>query len=99
MPLNNHQRRQLKGMAHPLKPFIIVGQKGLTQGVLDEIDVALDTHELIKVRINAGDRTQRRDMIETILRNSGSEEVQSIGHVVVIYLRHPKKPKIRLVKS
>ena len=96
MPLTNHQRRQLKGLAHHLKPVVMVGQHGLSDGVLNEVAVALDAHELIKVRISIGDREQRREIISAICVHSGAETVQSIGHVAVIYLRHPKKPKIRL---
>jgi len=48
--------RKLRTRAHPLKPVVIIGQGGLTSGVMDEINLALDHHELIKVRVNASDR-------------------------------------------
>lgn len=99
MPLTNHQLRQLKGLAHHLKPVVMVGQHGLSEGVLNEVDIALDAHELIKIRISTGDREQRRETIGAICAHSGAETVQTIGHVAVIYLRHPKKPKIRLTGS
>ncbi len=96
MPISEKQRRQLKKLVHHLKPVVIVGQNGLTDAVLNEVDVALEAHELIKVRINAGDRDERQAMQEHICKASGADLVQSIGHVAAFYRRHPKKPKIQL---
>ena len=96
MPITKKQRRHLKTLAHHLTPVVIVGQHGLTDGVLSETAITLETHELIKVRINAGDRIERNNMVDEIVKKTGAELVQTIGHVAVFYLRHPEKPKIRL---
>ena len=96
MPISVKQRRQLTGMAHQLKPVVIIGQRGLSEAVLNELEVAIDAHELIKVRVNAGDRDERQKMIGTICEKCAADFVQSIGHVAVFYRRHPKKPKIVL---
>ena len=96
MPLNQQQRRHLKTLAHHLKPVLIVGQHGLTRGLLDEFAVTLDNHELVKVRINAGDREERRALADSLCEEGAAELVQRIGHVAVFYRRHPEKPKILL---
>ncbi len=96
MQLTPKQKRHLKGLAHHLKPVVMSGQHGLTEGVLNEIEIALEAHELIKVRIAAGDKDERKGILETICNSSKAELVQSIGHVAVYYRRHPKKPKIEL---
>ena len=96
MSLTDRQRRQLKGLAHQLKPVVTIGQQGLTDAVIKELGVALGDHELVKVRINAVDRAERSQMIEEICRKSGADKVQTIGHVAVFFLRNPKKPKIPL---
>ncbi|MCP4288645.1 MAG: ribosome assembly RNA-binding protein YhbY [Gammaproteobacteria bacterium] len=96
MPISKKQRLHLKGLAHHLNPVVMVGQHGLTEGVLNETALTLETHELIKMRINAGDRHERSSMIDEIVNKTGAELVQSIGHVAVFYLRHPEKPKIKL---
>ncbi|PLY13763.1 MAG: ribosome assembly RNA-binding protein YhbY [Sedimenticola sp.] len=96
MTITDKQKRHLKGLAHHLKPVVIVGQHGLSASVLSEIDGALEAHELIKVRVNAGDRDERKAMIDTICTESESELVQAIGHIAAFYRRHPKKPKIAL---
>ena len=94
MPISEKQRRRLKALAHHLKPVLIVGQNGLTDGVLNEFDITLETHELVKVRINAGDREERRAIADSLCKKGSAELVQSIGHVAVFYRRHPEKPKI-----
>ena len=95
MPLTQAQRRHLRKLAHHLKPVVIVGSAGLTEGVLAEIDSALAHHELVKVRVNAADRDERQAMIERIAENTGADWVLSIGHVAAFY-RAAEKPKIVL---
>lgn len=95
MPLNERQKRHLRGLAHNRKPVVIVGDAGVSEPVLAEIDRALAHHELIKVRVNAADREEREVLIGTILQNTGSELVQRIGHVAVLY-RRADKPVVSL---
>lgn len=74
----------------------MVGQSGLTDAVLAEADNALGHHELIKMRINAADRLERRAMLDRIAEKLDSEMVHAIGHTALFYRRHPNKPKIIL---
>jgi RNA-binding protein len=96
MSLTPNQKRQLKSLAHHLKPVVMIGQHGLTENVLKEIEIALDAHELIKVRISGGEREERQEIISTIAEQCSAEPVQSIGHVAVFFRRNAKKPKIDL---
>lgn len=95
MPLNERQKRHLRGLAHKRKPVVIVGDAGVSEPVLAEIDRALAHHELIKVRVNAADREEREALIGNILQNTGSELVQRIGHIAVLY-RRADKPVVSL---
>ena len=95
--LSNKQIRHLRGLAHELKPVVIIGDKGLTQSVIDEISNALESHELIKVKVRAEEREDRQHMIETMTRKTGSEHVQRVGHIVTLFKRN-KKAKIALPK-
>ncbi|MES9857380.1 MAG: ribosome assembly RNA-binding protein YhbY [Sedimenticola sp.] len=99
MSLSKKQKRHLKGLAHGLKPVVMVGQHGLTDGVFNELDIALSTHELIKVRVSAGDREERKAMQERLCQKSSAELVDSIGHISVLYRYNPDEPKIRLPKE
>jgi RNA-binding protein len=83
-------KKKLKAQAHGLKPVIIVGQAGLTDAVLAETEIALNTHELIKVKIRA-ERDDRKQISEKISVSTGAELIQSIGQVTVIYRLNPKK--------
>ena len=77
--------KKLKSASHQLKPVVIIGAQGLSEGVQKEINLALDAHELIKVRINAQDGAARQEMIDTILEKQHATLVNQIGHVAVIY--------------
>lgn len=84
-------KKHLKQKAHSLNPVVIIGGSGLTEGVHREIDVALDAHELIKVRVNAEDRDQRKQMIDTICQHHQADLIQAIGHIIAIYRESPEK--------
>ncbi len=84
-------KKQLRAKAHALKPVIITGQAGVSPAVLLEINAALDHHELIKVRVNAEDREQRRELTDLICTETGAELIQAIGHVITLYRENPDK--------
>ena len=96
MSLSNVQQRHLRGLAHHLKPVVLIGQHGLKDSVFEEIEIALGAHELIKVRVAAGDRDERARMIDQIIEHSAAELVQTIGHIAVLFRRNREKPKIVL---
>jgi RNA-binding protein len=95
--LGKKQLHHLRQLAHDIKPIIIVGNKGLTENVIEEIKLALEHHELIKVRVNAGDREARSAMIEKIKEECEAEIVISVGHIVGLY-KKADEPKIILPK-
>jgi RNA-binding protein len=96
MAITEQQRRSLKKLVHHLKPVVMVGQHGLSEGVFNEIEIALDSHELIKIRLSGGDRSERKALIEEICKKTGADFIHSIGHTAAFYRRHPKKPKINI---
>ncbi len=95
MALNNKQIRQLKHISHALKPVVLIGQAGLSDAVINEIDKALEFHELIKVRVSAPTRAARRTMIDEIACRTNSELIRTIGHTAVFY-RKPRNGKRKL---
>lgn len=96
MPLSNSQRRYLRGLAHALHPVVMIGDKGLTPAVQKELELALLTHELVKVRINAPDRETRDGWAQTMLQDAGAESVQQIGHVLTLFRANRDDPKLAL---
>ncbi|HEU0277208.1 MAG TPA: ribosome assembly RNA-binding protein YhbY [Rhodanobacteraceae bacterium] len=96
MALTSSQSRYLRGLAHPLKPVLLLGSKGVTPTVLKELQQALDDHELIKVRLAGENKTARADVIAKLVESSGAEPVQAIGHIAVLYRRNAEKPGIAL---
>jgi RNA-binding protein len=96
MQLTEKQRRHLKGLAHPLKPVILMGNAGLTDSVVAETDRALADHELIKVRLPGLERTERDAALVLLSQRTGSTMVTRIGHVAVLYRANPKLTRIIL---
>lgn len=92
--LTETQKKRLRTRAHDLKPVVIVGQHGLKPTVLEEITNALDYHQLIKVKINAGDRELRDDMIGQITQYSQAGLVQRVGNIAILYRRNPDRPDL-----
>jgi len=88
--LSNQERRSLKAKAHSLNPVVMTGAKGLTDNVLAEIEVNLDAHELIKIKLVAENKEERKAMIERIITHTGAELIQTIGHVAAIYRPKPE---------
>ena len=83
--------KKFRAQAHALKPVILIGQSGLTDAVVNEIQLALDTHELIKVKIRSTDRQSRKEISTNICTTTEAELIQSIGQVIVLYRKKPKK--------
>lgn len=95
--LTTKQKQFLKGLAHHLSPVVMLGGNGLTEGVLAEIENALDHHELIKVKIAGADLEMKQLIIDAIVRETKAVEVQTIGHILVLY-RQSEEKKISLPK-
>lgn len=93
--LSEKHRKQLRKLAHHRKVIVIIGQHGLTDNVMAEIDQALAVHELVKVRINAGEREERQEIIDRIAQQTHSDVVQQIGHIGVFF-RRSENPRIEL---
>jgi RNA-binding protein len=95
VPITASQKRFLRGRAHHINPVVMVGDKGLTENVLAELERALDHHELIKVRLRL-DRQTRSALVDEIAQQCGAELVQKIGQVACFFRRNPERPVIRL---
>lgn len=82
--------KKLRAKAHSLKPVIMIGQSGLTEAVVSEIELALDNHELIKIKIQSDDRGLRSQVSTEICSKTAAEFIQSIGKIIVIYRKNPE---------
>lgn len=98
MSLSENQKRQLRKLGHDLKPVVIIGANGLTDAVCNEIDLSLAHHELIKIKVNASDRDERDEIIQTLCQRCSAELIQRVGHVALVYRPNPETPKIHLSK-
>ncbi|PCI60897.1 MAG: ribosome assembly RNA-binding protein YhbY [Gammaproteobacteria bacterium] len=97
MTLNKKQIQHLKGLAHSLKPVVLLGSNGLTEAVIAEIDYALNHHELIKVKIPTDNRETKALIVEAICREANATKIQVIGKTLIIY-RQSSEQKIKIPK-
>jgi RNA-binding protein len=90
MALTQEQKKQYKSIGHHLKPVLTVAENGLSEGVLAELDRALNDHELIKVQFRIAERDDRRALIDELCQVGSCELVQTIGKMALIYRKNPK---------
>ena len=93
--LMSFQKKFLKGRAHGLKPVVFLGQKGLTDSVIDSIHQALDTHELIKLKVQDGCDIDRKVIADQLSKVTHAELVQVLGRTFLLY-RKAEETKIEL---
>ncbi|OWL86538.1 ribosome assembly RNA-binding protein YhbY [Halopseudomonas aestusnigri] len=95
MALSSAQKKDLKRIGHHLKPIVIISEQGVSEGVLAELDRALNDHELIKIRVTVSDREAKQALIAEACSQAGAELVQVIGKMAIL-LRRAKKPNANL---
>jgi RNA-binding protein len=96
MPISPSQRRYLRSLAHDLHPVILLGAKGATPAVVKELDLALSHHELVKVKLSGADKDERDAQMAFLAEGTGAQNVQQIGHTVVLFRRNEDEPKLAL---
>lgn len=93
LELTSTQRRELRARAHHLHPVVVIGDAGLTTAVLNEINKNLSSHELIKIRVFAGEHAMRDRLLGEICTSLHAASVQHIGKVLVVYRPLPEEAK------
>lgn len=96
MNLSEKQKKHLRRLAHPLKPIVMLGNAGLTDSVVNELDRALTDHELVKVSARVGEREARNAALDVLANRTSSDLVQRVGHVGVFYRRGKGVAKVLL---
>ncbi len=95
-PLTGKQARHLRALAHSEKPVAQVGKHGLSDALASEIEAALLAHELIKIKVAGEAPTTPQEFGQAISEKLGARVAQILGRTVLLYRRHPKKPRIQL---
>ena len=89
--LSIQERKRLRQIGHALNPVVMIGDKGLSESVVEELHRALNDHELIKVKVVAEDREARAALIAELVETTESQIVQTIGKIALIYKKAPKQ--------
>ncbi len=96
MELTGKQRRFLRGLGHDLDAVVQIGKGGITSTVLAALDEALLAHELVKVKLGRECPVERAEAAEDLASGTRSRVAQILGKTILLYRRHPNKPKIKL---
>ena len=99
MKLTNNQKKYLRSMAHDLKPFVMIGQHGLSDSVVNELESTLLKHELLKIKLRVSNRKEKQQIVDKIILLSKAVLVQVIGGVLVIYRPFEDNPNIILPRK
>lgn len=94
--LTSKQRQYLRGLAHPLAPVVRVGKAGVTDSVIAETKKSLDSHELIKVRIEVDESAGRKAIAEKLAETSDAQLAGTVGKVAILYRARAEEPEIKL---
>ena len=94
--LTGKERRFLRALAHDMDPVVQLGKLGLTEGVVGATDVALDTHELIKLRVGTECPEPVQDIAEALAPQVRAELVQVLGRTILLFRINPKNPRVPL---
>lgn len=99
MELTSGQIKRLRAEGHrlKLKPIVIIGQKGLSENLHQEIDSALDHHELLKLRIPALDKAGKKELAGLICDQHTATLVETIGSIIVIYRGNEEKNRFAAI--
>lgn len=99
MALTERQKKHLRRLGHDLHPIVLVGQRGMNPGVVEELKLALLHHELVKLRVRAASREDRDAIFGELAGLSDSEFVFRIGNVGLFYKKNKTLPKLLLPDS
>jgi RNA-binding protein len=94
--LTAKQKQFLKGLAHPLAPVVRVGRGGVSNAVIEETKKSLQSHELIKVRIDADDSAVRKELAEKLASSADAHVAGMIGKTLILYRERDEEPEIKL---
>jgi len=89
--LSIQERKRLRQIGHALNPVVMIGGQGLTEGVIEETNRALNDHELIKIKIAGEDRDARAQVIDALIVETQAEVVQKIGKIALLYKKAAKQ--------
>lgn len=94
--LTQVQRKHLRELGHKLKPVIQVGDAGVSDPLFREFDSTIGHHELIKVKLRAGNRDERDRMIDELCQRGAATLIARVGNTALIYRRNAEQPRIHL---
>jgi RNA-binding protein len=97
--LKGFEKKYLRGLAHDLKPVVLIGKEGITDGIVRAADEGLCQHELIKIKFNEfKEKAQKETLTDALVKRTGSALIGTIGHTAILFRPQtdPVKRRIQL---
>ena len=94
--LTGKQKRHLRALGHHLQPLVQLGKSGVTDGFVSALDVALEQHELVKVRVGTECPIGAKEAAKEVAPHLRAAVAQTLGRTFLVYRRHPREPRIVL---
>ncbi len=94
--LTEKQKKHLRGLAHSRHPIVRVGTCGVTDAVIKELDRTLEHHELVKIKIETGDRGERRNIVARLADSCQAEAIHAVGKTAVLFRQNERETRIVL---
>jgi RNA-binding protein len=98
-PVTGGGIRFLRGLGHHLDPIVQIGKDGITDALVAATNEALRAHELIKVKVGTESPIDRKEAGPELAARTGATLAQVLGRTLLLYKRHPSKPKIELPRK
>ena len=91
--LTPKQRQFLKAQAHVLKPVVHIGKAGVTDALAQELDVMIESLELMKLKLNQNTFEDRDSVVVALGQKvDGLQHVWTIGHTILVFRASRNKP-------
>jgi RNA-binding protein len=87
--LTGKQVRHLRGLGHHLHPVVMIGKEEVSESLIRSVEEALDAHELIKIKLQEGALTDRKEAAEILAERTGAAVIQILGKTILLFRRSP----------
>ncbi|MBQ3038262.1 MAG: ribosome assembly RNA-binding protein YhbY [Clostridia bacterium] len=89
--ITSKQRAYLRKLANPIEPIFQIGKGGISENMIEQLSLALESRELIKIHILETALLDAKSCINELSAQLHAEPVQAIGSKMVIYKQAKSK--------
>jgi RNA-binding protein len=92
--LTGKQRRHLRALGQRLTATVQVGDNGVTDALVEQVNAQLEALELVKVRVSVNAPEDRHDTAEALAQRTNAHLTQVLGRTALLYRPRKEAPGI-----